>query len=77
MKTEKQIALFQKALAARIKNTRLEKRLSKNELSSLSGISRQGIRLIEEGHRVPSTVTLWQVCSGMEISLSSLLEGLD
>lgn len=76
MKSEKQINRFQELLAKALKEAREESGISKTELEHRTGISRQGIRLIEENERSPSVVTLWQLADGLNIPLTKLVEQL-
>jgi len=66
-----------KALAARIKELRLAKRLSQEELSFRSGLHRTALSLIERGERDPKLITLLKVAEkGLGISVVELLDGI-
>jgi transcriptional regulator with XRE-family HTH domain len=66
-----------KALAARIKELRLAKRLSQEELSFRSGLHRTALSLIERGERDPKLITLLKVAEkGLGISVAELLGGI-
>jgi|HubBroStandDraft_1064217.scaffolds.fasta_scaffold1527686_1 transcriptional regulator with XRE-family HTH domain len=66
-----------KALAARIKELRLAKKLSQEELSFRSGLHRTALSLIERGERDPKLITLLKVAEkGLGISVAELLEGI-
>ena len=56
---------------------RVEKALSKNELSQRSGISRATIKRIEEGQRSPSLYILLMLCKAMEVPLWSLIKEVE
>ena len=66
-----------KALAARIKELRLAKKLSQEELSFRSGLHRTALSLIERGKRDPKLITLLKVAEkGLGISVAELLGGI-
>jgi transcriptional regulator with XRE-family HTH domain len=66
-----------KALAARIKELRLAKKLSQEELSFRSGLHRTALSLIERGERDPKLITLLKVAEkGLGISVAELLGGI-
>ncbi len=66
-----------KALAARIKELRLAKRLSQEELSFRSGLHRTALSLIERGERDAKLITLLKVAEkGLGISVAELLDGI-
>jgi transcriptional regulator with XRE-family HTH domain len=63
-----------KALAARIKELRLAKKFSQEELSFRSGLHRTALSLIERGERDPKLITLLKVAEkGLGISVAELL----
>lgn len=66
-----------KALAARIKELRLAKNLSQEELSFRSGLHRTALSLIERGERDPKLITLLKIAEkGLGISVAELLGGI-
>jgi transcriptional regulator with XRE-family HTH domain len=66
-----------KALASRIKELRLAKKLSQEELSFRSGLHRTALSLIERGERDPKLITLLKVAEkGLGISVAELLGGI-
>ncbi len=66
-----------KALAARIRELRLAKKLSQEELSFRSGLHRTALSLIERGQRDPKLITLLKVAEkGLGISVAELLGGI-
>ena len=66
-----------KALAARIRELRLAKKLSQEELSFRSGLHRTALSLIERGERDPKLITLLKIAEkGLGISVAELLEGI-
>jgi transcriptional regulator with XRE-family HTH domain len=64
------------ALAKRIKELRLDKGISQEELAHRSGLSRTGMGFLETGKRWPRFDTLMKVADGLSISVDELLKGL-
>lgn len=64
------------ALAGRIKELRLERNVSQEELAHRSGLSRTGMGFLETGKRWPRLDTLMSVAEGLNISVDELLKGL-
>ena len=64
------------ALASRIKELRLEKHISQEELAHRSGLSRTGMGFLETGKRWPRLDTLMSVAEGLGISVDELLKDL-
>jgi len=60
-----------------LKEIREEKKVSKNELSQRSGVSRTAIRDIENGHSSPSLYILLLLTKSLDVKLWSLLKKLD
>ena len=65
-----------KKLSNRIKATRLEKKLSQEELAHKCDFDRTYISLLERSKRNPSYFNLIRLCVGLEVSLSELLKDL-
>ncbi len=63
-------------LANRIKFTRLDKKLSQEELAHRCNFDRTYISLLERAKRNPSYFNLLRLCVGLEVKLSELLEAL-
>lgn len=63
-------------LANRIKTTRLEKKLSQEELAHRCNFDRTYISLLERAKRNPSYFNLLRICVGLEVTLSELLKDL-
>ncbi|MCM3568103.1 helix-turn-helix domain-containing protein [Neobacillus mesonae] len=59
---------------AKIRILRLAQKLSLKELSERSGVSTSMISQIERGTTDPTLTTLYKLCKGLEVSISSLLE---
>ena len=64
------------ALAKRIKELRLDKGISQEELAHRSGQSRTGMGFLETGKRWPRLDTLLKVADGLNISVDELLKGV-
>ena len=64
------------ALASRIKELRVEKHISQEELAHRSGLSRTGMGFLETGKRWPRLDTLMSVAEGLSISVDELLKGV-
>jgi transcriptional regulator with XRE-family HTH domain len=64
------------ALAKRIKELRLDKGISQEELAHRSGLSRTGMGFLETGKRWPRLDTLMKVADGLNISVDELLKGV-
>lgn len=64
------------ALASRIKELRLDRRISQEELAHRSGLSRTGMGFLETGKRWPRLDTLIKVADGLNITVDELLRGL-
>jgi transcriptional regulator with XRE-family HTH domain len=64
------------ALAKRIKELRLDKGISQEELAHRSGLSRTGMGFLETGKRWPRLDTLLKVADGLNISVDELLKGV-
>jgi transcriptional regulator with XRE-family HTH domain len=64
------------ALAKRIKELRLDKGISQEELAHRSGLSRTGMGFLETGKRWPRLDTLTKVADGLNISVDELLKGV-
>lgn len=64
------------ALANRIKELRLAKNISQEELAHRSGLSRTGMGFLETAKRWPRLDTLMSVAEGLNITVDELLKGL-
>ena len=64
------------ALAKRIKELRLDKGISQEELAHRSGLSRTGMGFLETGKRWPRLDTMMKVAEGLNISVDELLKGV-
>jgi transcriptional regulator with XRE-family HTH domain len=64
------------ALANRIKELRLSRGISQEELAHRAGLSRTGMGFLETGKRWPRLDTLMKVAEGLNIRVDELLKGL-
>jgi transcriptional regulator with XRE-family HTH domain len=64
------------ALASRIKELRVKKNMSQEELAHRSGLSRTGMGFLETGKRWPRLDTLMSVAEGLNIPVDELLKDL-
>jgi len=62
-----------KRVAIQLKTVREKQRVSKNELSQRSGVSRAAIRRIENGERSPSIYILLLLTHSLNINLGELI----
>ncbi|GIN87458.1 transcriptional regulator [Heyndrickxia sporothermodurans] len=58
----------------KIRNLRLAQKLSLKELAEKSGVSTSMISQIERKNTDPTLTTLYKLCKGLDVSISSLLE---
>src|SRR5437764_14915405 len=65
-----------RSLANRIKELRLERGISQEELAHRSGLSRTGMGFLETGKRWPRLDTLMSVADGLNITVDELLKGV-
>ena len=63
-------------LAKRIKELRLERGISQEELAHRSGLSRTGMGFLETGKRWPRLDSLMKVADGLHITVDDLLKGV-
>lgn len=67
---------FAKKLGQRIKEVRLAKRLSQEQLAHKAGYYRTYVGHIETAAYSPSVHTVWRLAKAMDIGLGELLKGL-
>lgn len=65
-----------RALGQRIRALRIEKALSQEALAEASGLDRTYVSGVERGVRNPSLESLNALASGLQVTLSELLEGV-
>lgn len=63
-------------LGQRIRALRIEKALSQEALAEASGLDRTYVSGVERGVRNPSLESLNALASGLQVTLSELLEGV-
>lgn len=59
-------------VAKNIRRLREESKLSMDELSKLSGVSKSMLAQIERGEENPTISTLWKLSNGMKVSFDAL-----
>ena len=65
-----------KKLGAKVKSIREGKGMSLADLGNAVDKDRQSIHSLEKGNFNPSYIYLTQICKGLEIELSELVEGV-
>jgi transcriptional regulator with XRE-family HTH domain len=63
-------------LANRIKQLRIAKKISQEQLAEKAGLSRNGLGLIEQGRRWPRIATLLRISAGLGMTIEDLLKGI-
>lgn len=61
----------------RIRYYRTMNKISQEKLSELSGVHPSYIGQLERGEKTPSIETLFKICQGLGISMSSLMKDID
>lgn len=74
---DKEIEILISKFSEILRATRVEKGLSMNKLSWMSGVSVKAIDFIEKGDNNPTLHTLLKLCRAMDIPLSSLILKLE
>lgn len=62
------------AIAENLKTLRRQRRLSLDNVSELTGVSKSMLGQIERSESSPTISTLWKIATGLHISFSSLME---
>lgn len=63
-------------LANRIKQLRLAKKVSQEDLAAKAGLSRTGMGLIEQGKRWPRLATLLKISEALGMTIEDVLKGI-
>ncbi len=63
-------------LGEKVRQLRMERKLSQMQLAHIVGKDQPSINRLEKGNINPSYIYLLEICQGLEISLSELLEDL-
>ena len=63
-------------LANRIKQLRLAKKFSQEDLAAKAGLSRTGMGLIEQGKRWPRLATLLKISEALGMTIEDVLKGI-
>lgn len=66
--------IIHKAVIDELQKERLRQGLSKYRLAQETGISLQGISLIERGQRLPTLHTLLRLAEALQVSLGDLIQ---
>lgn len=61
-------------IGMRIKEFRTERKMSQENLALTSGIHPDFLGKVERGERCPTIDTLYKICSGLKIPMSTLLD---
>ena len=64
---------FLNAIGGRIRQLRLERGLTQEELAHLSGLHRTYISTLERGERNIAILNLWHLAKALKLSLSEML----
>ena len=65
-----------KKLGERVKTIRKEKKMTLEQVANAIGKDRQSIHRLEKGDFSPSFIYLLEVCKGLGVSFSYLIEGI-
>lgn len=68
---------IEEAFGKVLKDVRLEKSMSQEELAYLSGLDRTFISMLERGKRQPSLTTLFVLSSALEIQPNQLINQIE
>jgi len=60
-----------------VREARLDRRMTQEELAFSAGLNRNYVAAIEKGRRKPSLITLYSLARGLEISAAALLSRTD
>lgn len=69
-------ATVRKSLGERVRNLRREKSMTQEQLASVSGLHVTYISTVEHGKRNPSLDALLSIATALNVSLSTLFEGI-
>lgn len=62
------------SIRERLREIRMSRNLSLDEVSKLTGVSKPMLGQIERGRSVPTITTLWKIATGLKTPLSAFLE---
>lgn len=68
---------IKKEVGARIRQYRLQKKLSQEKLAELSDLNTVYIGVIERGEKNPSIDILYKISKGLDINICDLLKNID
>ena len=66
-----------KAVGAAIRKARQEKNLSQDVLSSVAGIARTHLTMIENGDKQPNFETIWKIAVALNMKPSELVSQIE
>ena len=62
-------------IGEKLKNLRITRTLSLDDVSALTGVSKPMLGQIERGQSIPTVTILWKIATGLKTPLSYFLEG--
>lgn len=62
-----------KSIGETLKRVRLERKISLDSASSITGVSKAMLGQIERGESIPTILTLWKISAGLKITMSALI----
>jgi transcriptional regulator with XRE-family HTH domain len=65
------------AVTSYLRELRIRKGVSQNQLSQLSGISRSGLGHIESGNVLPSFANILRISGALEITIEEVLSAVE
>ena len=68
---------IKKAFGNTLRELRLERNISQEELAAISGVDRSYVSLIERGINSPSLIMIYNLCKGLDIPVSKLFERME
>ena len=70
-------AAFLKALGAAVRQARLERGLTQEQLADAAHLHQNTVRLLEQARRMPSVLLLLQMATGLGVSVAELLDRVE
>ncbi len=61
------------AISSNLKEIRLQRNLSLDQLAELTGVSKSMLRQIETGRSSPTIATIWKIANGLRLSFTTLI----
>lgn len=66
--------MMSRLISSNLKKIRKDKKLSLDQVSEATGVSKSMLGQIERGESSPTVATLWKIATGLHISFTALLE---